>query len=189
MMKCSVVLSRIDISGYSLPSDSTYQPAAASVDLSLVKAEPVSPTDVEPNYGFNTLIKVKTEPVSPSEPLATRTFESIFPGDKSLVNTVRETKARPLSKIKSQSTKPLPPLTKVKAARPTQPKIESPAALDSNLSGISILDLLRRCQLCRVLLVDCMKGMPMPLYNPTSSDEDDRLVKKRKKEKKKKKVC
>lgn len=191
MMKCSVVLRRIDITGYPLPLFSTLPSFQPPVDLSLVKAEPVSPTDMATTYNFNTPLKVKAEPLSPTNLLIHKQIDSFLP-NKKVVNTIRETKARPLSKIKSHgaaatTTKTLAPLTKIKAAQPSQPKQESPIK-ENRLSGMDIVDLLRRCQLCRVLLVDCMKGLSKPVYNlPAIEDEDVEKYRKSMKEKKRKK--
>lgn len=156
-MKCCVVLNRMDVSWYHLPSDEVVT-ELPPVDLSLVKAEPVSPTEAM--------------------------FNSFFPPPP-VVNTIKETKARPLSKIKSHFSKPLPPLGKIKAAKSIQPKPDC-GEREQDISTMNIVELLRRCQLCKVLLVDCMKGLAAQPH-PLVTSKEKNVPTKQKKEKKKKK--
>lgn len=186
-MKCSVSLKRIDVTGYPLPSFSKLPLSLPPVDLSLVKAEPVSPSDIDTSMDFNTAVKVKTEAVSPTNLVIHQPYD-YFLSNQTVVNTIRETKARPFSKIRSHSAavKTETPLMKIRAAQPAQPKQDAPLK-DNKFTSMDIVNLLRRCQLCKVLLVDCMKNLPMPLYNtPMTEDEGGDEYRKPKKEKKKK---
>lgn len=98
----------------------------------------------------------------------------------STINKVRETKARPLSK---------------KRHLPISGKFASQKQLQSELHK-AVSDTLRNCRNCKVRLVDCWKGRPLPSYldsSATSLYNDDNVnssVKKVKKKKKKdNKVC
>jgi len=97
------------------------------------------------------------------------------------VNKIKESKARPLSKIKSIKTSTMP-LAKVSSVTSCQQKKQM----------ADWLSILRSCKNCKVLLVDCWKNKALPPYitspcnditHETEFIEATKRLKKKKKEK------
>lgn len=176
-MKCRVRLERIEVhSGTAVtshPAHSNY--SAASTSLATTGCVPSNDNDLA------------------------------YPHRPAITNTKKESKAKPLSKrvapVQTKASQ-IAPLAKIKSARTLELEAKSRQQQPHQQRQLSALDLLMSCRHCRVKLVDCWKGLPIPSYIlhseteqsfPQSEEElinSKRLKKKKKKEKHKHdKVC
>ena len=91
-----------------------------------------------------------TQPSSPTDSQVSFDLNSSL--TPKVVNTKRESKARPLSKIKSAKSSNLSSLAKMKSFK------------SHDLGALDTLEKLTKCQGCRVLLFDCLRGAALPQY-------------------------
>lgn len=127
MMRCRIKLVRLTEEFLAFHSRRTSHNADDSIPfpVSSIKAQPVSPTESLGSFDFN------------------------HPQSK-ITNTKKESKARPLSKIKGAKTPSLNHQTMNKNSTSTSP--------------MKTLDQLAKCQGCRVLVIDCLHGRQLPPY-------------------------